>query len=330
MAATGMRGLSEALRTLSVTSAAPIRLSGSIAMNNGRVGSINRGMATSVPRDFTTSIPVPPKPVERLYTNPMSDVPVTIHSFPSLEPVALEHWSSRHLYVPLRRDILHRAIIFEGDSTRQGTASTKTRWDVHGSKRKVRPQKGSGNARAGSRQSPIFRGGGVVFGPHPRDFSTELPRKMYDKAWRMALSYRYRRGELLVCEDGMELPLIQGFTALRDASFLEPQLVASYLRKQAIQLMEAHQWDSKHGRTLFVTDNVRDNLAEALDQAGDHGRLLLSDEVDVKDLLEEGRLVIERSALHRLISEHQSDLTSKVVIDGAAVAGPPLGKTVVA
>ncbi|KAL1892574.1 54S ribosomal protein yml6, mitochondrial [Ceratocystis pirilliformis] len=315
MAASGIRSLTEALRSLSVSSAAPIRSGTSVIANNARVVGMNRSITTTttaVPQNFTT------------------DVPVTIHSFPALEPVSLEQWSSRHLYVPLRRDILHRAVIFEGDSTRQGTASTKTRWDVHGSKRKVRPQKGSGRARAGSRQSPIFRGGGVVFGPHPRDFSTDLPRKMYDKAWRMALSYRYRRGELVVCEDGMELPLISDFTSLRDANFLEPQLAAGYLRKQAVQMLEAHQWDRSHGRTLFITNDVRDNLFDSLDEAGDHGRVLVPDEVDVKDLLEEGRLVIERSALQRLISEHQSDLISKIVIDGVLPKGPELGKTIVA
>ncbi|TVY57022.1 54S ribosomal protein yml6, partial [Lachnellula suecica] len=129
----------------------------------------------------------------------------TIFSFPTMEPLRTASYSSKHLYLPLRRDILHRAVVFEGDGTRQGTASTKTRFTVHGSHAKIRPQKGSGRARLGTKQSPMLKGGGKSFGPHPRDFSTELPRKMYDLAWRTALSWRYRKGDLIVCEDGMEI-----------------------------------------------------------------------------------------------------------------------------
>lgn len=128
-------------------------------------------------------------------------VPLTIHAFPSLEPLRLEAWSARHLGLPLRRDMVHSAVVYEADKARQGTASTKTRWEVRGSGRKLYPQKGTGRARVGDKKSPIRRGGGVVFGPHPRDFATGLNRKVYDRAWRMALSHRYRRGELLVVED---------------------------------------------------------------------------------------------------------------------------------
>ncbi|RAL64800.1 hypothetical protein DID88_001397 [Monilinia fructigena] len=97
---------------------------------------------------------------------------------PTMEPVRFESYPSKHLYLPLRRDLLHRAVVFEGDNTRQGTASSKTRWDVHGSHRKIRPQKGTGGARLGWRQSPLIVGGGKSFGPHPRDFGTDLPRKI--------------------------------------------------------------------------------------------------------------------------------------------------------
>src|SRR5947209_7237437 len=135
-----------------------------------------------------------------------SQVLTTIYSWPTLEPLRFEQYSSKHLYLPLRRDILHRAVIYEGDMTRQGTASTKWRKDVHGSNRKVLPQKGSGRARAGDKKSPIRRGGGVAFGPHPRDFSTGLQRKVYDLAWRTALSYRYRKGELIILDNKIMLP----------------------------------------------------------------------------------------------------------------------------
>lgn len=89
---------------------------------------------------------------------------------------------------PVRRDILHLCVVHHLDSLRQGSASTKTRAEVRGSNAKIRPQKGSGKARLGDGQSPMLRGGGVAFGPKPRDFSTKLPRKVIQMGMRVALS----------------------------------------------------------------------------------------------------------------------------------------------
>lgn len=221
-----------------------------------------------------------------------STVITTIYKFPEMEPLRFEYYNSKHLHLPLRRDILHRAVIFEGDMTRQGTASTKTRFEVHGSHRKIRPQKGTGRARLGSSQSPMLKGGGKVFGPHPRDFATLLPRKIYDLAWRTALSYRYRKGQLIVCEDGMDFEYPKGEWTRR--------------------IFQHHGWGEKAGRSLVVTKDKRENLFAALDEAPEQGRALTMDEVDVKDLLETARVVIEKSALDEILEEHQSDLIGKV------------------
>jgi large subunit ribosomal protein L4 len=256
-------------------------------------------------------------------------VPVTIYNFPSLEPRGLERWSSQHLQLPIRRDLLHRAVIFEGDSTRQGTASSKTRWEVHGSRRKLMPQKGMGRARVGSKQSPIRRGGGKAFGPHPRDFSTGLPQKIYDKAWRTALSYRYGRGELFVVEDGLDLPLPEEVLSLAEQGVLDRELEDSFVKKVVGQTLGALEWGRRFGRTLFVTSEHKPNLFTALDVAEDEGRALQLAEVDVKDLLETGRVVIERTALRDMIQAHQSDLVSRIVINGQLQGGPPLGEAVV-
>jgi large subunit ribosomal protein L4 len=233
------------------------------------------------------------------------------------------------LYLPLRRDLLHLAVVYEGDNTRQGTASSKTRWDVHGSHRKLAPQKGSGRARVGTKQSPIRVGGGKAHGPHPRDFGTNLNRKVYDVAWRTALSYRYRRGELIVCADGMELPLPEDYTALVEAGFMPTQLQEGYLRKQATQMLDTYDWGRNFGRTLFITSDRREQLFTAMDHAGADGRALEVSQVDVKDLLEEGRVVVERSALKEMIEQHQSDLVSRIVVNGFAKGGPVLGETTV-
>lgn len=220
------------------------------------------------------------------------DVLTTIYSFPTMEPLRFAHYPANHLHVPLRRDILHRAVIFEGDATRKGTASTKWRDDVHGSGKKIRPQKGTGRARLGDKKNPMLRGGGVAFGPHPRDFSTKLPRKMYDLAWRTALSYRYRRGELIVVEDGMNVEMD------------EPRWLQ--------QIMEANHWGNADGRSLLVTTNIRRNLFRAMAGVGEHGRAKTEADVDVKDLLELGRIVIERSALDGILRDHSSDLNRTV------------------
>lgn len=257
------------------------------------------------------------------------DVPVTIYAFPSLEPRALEAWSSKHLYLPLRRDILHLAVVYEGDKTRQGTASSKTRWEVHGSHRKMGPQKGRGMARRGTRQSPLLRGGGKSHGPHPRDFSTRLNRKVYDLAWRTALSYRYRQGELVVVEDGLEMPLPRAFLGVTRAKRLPPELEDGFLGKYVGKLLGGLGWGAADGRTTFITGDRRENLWTAFEAAGEHGRALELEDVDVKDLLETGRIVIERSALRDMIGQHKSDLESRIVVHGVPFQGPPLGKVLV-
>ncbi|KFG81493.1 60S ribosomal protein L4 [Metarhizium anisopliae] len=287
--------------------------------------SISRSMATEAPaRDLTRSANT--QSLVQSW-NPVSTVPVTVHSFPSLEPTSLEQWSVQHLYLPLRRDILHHAITFEGDNTRQGTASSKTRYEVHGSHRKVRPQKGSGRARLGTRQSPVLRGGGKTFGPKPRDFGTKLNRKVYDKAWRTALSYRYRRGELIICEDGMELALPPDFEMLAD-KYMRDGLRETYLQKYMTGVLRTLGLGRADGRTLFVTGDPRERLYEAMEQVPWEGRALDVEDVDVKDLLETGKVVMERSVLKEMIERHQSDLITRIAVGGLAKSAPSTGQVV--
>jgi large subunit ribosomal protein L4 len=200
------------------------------------------------------------------------------------------------LLLPLRKDILHRAVIFEGDSKRYGIANTKWRSEVAGSGRKVRPQKGTGGARLGDRKSPSLNGGGVAFGPKPRDFSTELPRKVYDLAFRTALSHRYRQGELIVTDENIDLIL--------DGSEAQPnkEHLADLLRK----LLD---WNDLRG-TTFVTNGPRTGLTAALSATGPNHpvRFLQSKDIEVKSLLEGRRLIIERSALTGIFKRHEDDL----------------------
>lgn len=96
--------------------------------------------------------------------------------------------------------VLHQAIRALLNNRRQGTASTKTRAAVSGGGRKPWRQKGTGRARAGTTRSPLWPGGGIVFGPHPRDYTTKLPRKVKQSARRSAFNARAREGAVHVIE----------------------------------------------------------------------------------------------------------------------------------
>lgn len=216
----------------------------------------------------------------------------TTYSFPSMEPLRFVEYPRNHLLMPLRKDILHRAVVYEGDMTRQGTASTKWRADVHGSNRKLHAQKGTGKARAGDKKSPIRKGGGVAHGPHPRDFSTSLPQKIYDQAWRIALSYRYRRGQLIIIDNEISLP----------------ENASTHLISDIIKF---HRWGSEFGRSTLITDQPNDTLFDMVRQVGNQAKILDRKDVDVKDLLETGRLIIEKQALDRILAHHSRDLVTK-------------------
>lgn len=232
--------------------------------------------------NLTTSAPAP-------WDRPVS---VMTYNFPSMEPVRLSEYSQKELQMPIRKDLLHRAVIYEGDMTRQGTASTKWRDDVHGSHRKLFAQKGSGRARTGDKQSPIRRGGGVAHGPHPRDFSTGLPAKVYDQAWRTALSYRYARGELIVIDNTISLP-----------SESTPFLLQNILK--------ANGWGTRKGRSTFITEKVDEELFEKVSKLHRWASIMDRIDVDVKNLLETSRLIIEKTALDQILKEHSRDLKSR-------------------
>jgi len=103
--------------------------------------------------------------------------------------------------VEVQPGILHDVVCMQRANRRRGTASTKTRGDVSGSSAKPWRQKGTGRARAGSRKSPVWRGGGTTFGPKPRDYSYKLPKKVRRLALRMALSARFSEGNLVVVDE---------------------------------------------------------------------------------------------------------------------------------
>lgn len=103
--------------------------------------------------------------------------------------------------------VVHQALVRQLANSRQGTADTKTRREVSGSSRKLYKQKHTGMARAGNKRSPLRRGGGVIFGPHPRSYRQAMPKKMRRLAIRSILSAKVAGEELKVIDSfGLEEP----------------------------------------------------------------------------------------------------------------------------
>jgi large subunit ribosomal protein L4 len=117
------------------------------------------------------------------------------------QPVGEVDWSDGGLPKNKGRQAVHDAVVADLNNRRAGTASTKTKGTVAGSGKKPWKQKGTGRARAGYQQSPLWRGGGVVFGPKPRDFSKDMNRKVGRLALWRALTDKAAAGELTVVED---------------------------------------------------------------------------------------------------------------------------------
>src|SRR5574337_1205223 len=108
--------------------------------------------------------------------------------------------------------LMHDVVRMQLANRRQGTASTRTRSEVRGGGKKPWKQKGTGRARSGTRRSPVWRGGGTVFGPKPRSYGYAVPRQVRAAALRAALSGKVRAGKLIVVESlSVEEPNTKAF-----------------------------------------------------------------------------------------------------------------------
>jgi len=139
----------------------------------------------------------------------------------------------------VNEDVLHLSVKVFLNNQRQGTASTKTRAEVSGGGRKPWKQKGTGRARAGSTRAPHWRGGGVAFGPTPRSYRNDLPKKVRQLARRSALNARAREGMLHVVEPfSMTAPKTQTLLGLLEKLSLEGKktLILTAGSKMAVYL----------------------------------------------------------------------------------------------
>jgi large subunit ribosomal protein L4 len=120
--------------------------------------------------------------------------------------------------LPVKKEILHAAVVNFLANQRQGTHATKTRGKVKGGSNKPWRQKGTGRARSGTIRSPLWKGGGTVFGPHPRDYSYSLNKKQRKLALKTALSAKLKENQMIVVDSlQLDAPKTKNMVAILDA-----------------------------------------------------------------------------------------------------------------
>lgn len=181
----------------------------------------------------------------------------------------------RILLSPAKEHLIYEAVLNYRANLRRGTASTKTRAQVRGGGRKPWRQKGTGRARAGSTRSPLWKKGGVTFGPSPRDYGYSMPKKAKRNALKSALSMKLAENQLLV---------------LDQLDFKEPKTKEGVKLLRALNLDSALIVDSQDNVNLFLS--LR-NIPKV--KAVDHGQL------NVYDVLNHKSLVLTQTAFDSLM-----------------------------
>lgn len=163
--------------------------------------------ATGIPEETKNIKKLVPDDAYRRKNPFLKPLPAWLRDFQTLRPIDIIPIPAQVFDAPIRTDIMHRVVHWYRASLRAGTASTKHRSDVAGSRRKLYQQKGTGKARAGARQAPHRRGGATCFGPKPRDWSYALSIKVRNLGLRSALTAKFKQGELsFITDDSLMLP----------------------------------------------------------------------------------------------------------------------------
>jgi large subunit ribosomal protein L4 len=181
---------------------------------------------------------------------------------------------------PVNEAVLHQAVVAQLAGRRIGTHDTRTRGEVRGGGKKPYRQKGTGRARQGSRVAPHYRGGGVVFGPHPRSYDQKLPKKMRRLALRSALSAKFTDEAIKV---------VQAFGMAE-----EPKT------KAFVGVLEALGAGDGHGRRVLVVAPAKDEPLLRSAQNLPSVTVILADSLNVVDLLNADAVLIEQPALARI------------------------------
>lgn len=182
----------------------------------------------------------------------------------------------------LNESLIHAAVMNYRANGRQGTSATKTRGNVSGSGRKLWKQKGTGRARIASLRSPLWKGGGNVHGPQPRDWSYQMPKKMRRGALRSALSERLREGNLIIVDE-------IGFSAPKTKDFLEAL--------SALGLIE----NAKRAKTLIVDSLDNANLVLSSRNV-QKTKVTNSFGLNIYDIVYHEKLVISKAAAEEIVS----------------------------
>jgi large subunit ribosomal protein L4 len=182
--------------------------------------------------------------------------------------------------VALNESLIHTAVVNYLANRRSGTSATKTRGNVSGSGRKLWKQKGTGRARIASIRSPLWKGGGNVHGPQPRDWSYQIPKKMRRGALRSALSERIREGNVIVV-DSFEME------AIRTKSFISIMNVMGLATSK------------KQTKTLIIDSLDNANLVLSSRNV-QKTKITNSFGLNIYDLIYHEKLVITSSAVKEL------------------------------
>jgi len=176
----------------------------------------------------------------------------------------------------INKDAIHQAVVAYLANQRQGSASSRERSDVRGGGRKPYRQKGTGRARAGTIRSPIFRGGGVVFGPHPRSYRQKMTKKMRRQALKSSLTSRANDGSIIV---------------IKSLDFTEPKTKAL---AAILKNMNVHE-----SKTLLLMDEANQNTVKS---AGNlrSVRVKLARMVSTYDVIWAEKIVVTSDAVKKM------------------------------
>lgn len=178
--------------------------------------------------------------------------------------------------------VMHQALVRQHANARQGTASTKTRAEVRGGGKKPYRQKGTGNARQGSRRAPHYRGGAVIFGPKPRSYEKDMPRKMRRLAVRSALSVKAQEENLVFIDSW------QG---------IEPRTKAMLTALEALKV---------NGDKVLVLIPEKDDIVSRAAGNLPNVKTLLASYLNMADMFKYQKVIVPLSALeviNRILSQ---------------------------
>ena len=176
--------------------------------------------------------------------------------------------------VPVKTHVLHEVVVYQLAKRRAGTAKTKGRSEIRGGGKKPWKQKGTGRARAGTSRSPVWRGGGTIHGPHPRDYEMNVPKKVRRLALKMALSQKVLDDEFKVI-DQFKLDRIK--------------------TKDFVGLMDRFEL----GKTLVVLPEP-DEIIEKSARNIPNVKILRSEGLNVYDLLDYHVVILSRECVGRI------------------------------